>query len=423
MSSYYTAKTGSDSNSGASIDAAFLTVTKGVSVLAAGDTLFVRTGAYDEALINNVPSGASWTNKVRIAAYNGELVSLAPSFGPEYVVLFSGNQQYVEFDGISMDGTTAIYGAVKIEGWANANPHHIRMQNAEVKASLARDTQGIVLDAQKAGIIGGNEFINVKIHAVGGLDFSHGIYIKSSDNLVEKCDIYDFPGGGVHIYNASYPMNGNIVRGNVVHDGRRTAAGQRHWGIIVADGAVGNQVYNNVVYGIPTEGASSAGIITLYNQRDTAIYNNTVYGNAGKGIEIAHVSATGTSVKNNISYNNAGGDFSDLGTGTVQQTNLFGTDPQFVNPASHDFKLQAASPARNTGTTLSSVATDIDGVTRPQESIYDIGAYEYKTTGTEPVPPPELSVPVLKLLLWSVIVGVGLTLGYRLTMLIFDALK
>jgi hypothetical protein len=320
MSSYYTAKTGSDSNSGASIDAAFLTVTKGVSVLAAGDTLFVRTGAYDEALINNVPSGASWTNKVRIAAYNGELVSLAPSFGPEYVVLFSGNQQYVEFDGISLDGTTAIYG-------------------------------------------------------------------------------------------------------NVVHDGRRTAAGQRHWGIIVADGAVGNQVYNNVVYGIPTEGASSAGIITLYNQRDTAIYNNTVYGNAGKGIEIAHVSATGTSVKNNISYNNAGGDFSDLGTGTVQQTNLFGTDPQFVNPASHDFKLQAASPARNTGTTLSSVATDIDGVTRPQESIYDIGAYEYKTTGTEPVPPPELSVPVLKLLLWSVIVGVGLTLGYRLTMLIFDALK
>src|SRR5262245_52269294 len=37
--------------------------------LAAGDTLLVRGGTYNEAMNNIVPSGTSWTNKVRVAAY------------------------------------------------------------------------------------------------------------------------------------------------------------------------------------------------------------------------------------------------------------------------------------------------------------------------------------------------------------------
>ena len=51
-------------------------------------------------------------------------------------------------------------------------------------------------------------------------------------------------------------------------------------------------------------------------------------------------------------------------------------DPDFTNAASGDFTLLSASPAINAGTTLATVTTDRNKVTRPQGSAYDMGAYE-----------------------------------------------
>jgi hypothetical protein len=51
--------------------------------------------------------------------------------------------------------------------------------------------------------------------------------------------------------------------------------------------------------------------------------------------------------------------------------------PKFVNPASFDLHLQAASPAINAGENVSGVgASDIDGEARVQGSAVDIGADE-----------------------------------------------
>jgi predicted outer membrane repeat protein len=52
-------------------------------------------------------------------------------------------------------------------------------------------------------------------------------------------------------------------------------------------------------------------------------------------------------------------------------------DPLFVNPAGDNYHLAAGSPAIDTGANVG-VATDLDGVTRPQGNGYDIGAYEYR---------------------------------------------
>ncbi len=81
-------------------------VNAGIGCLAAGDTLLVRAGTYAEEIII-VPSGTSWSNKVRIAAYPGETVWLKPATvanGAVCVIWFDGPFHYIEFDGINVDG-------------------------------------------------------------------------------------------------------------------------------------------------------------------------------------------------------------------------------------------------------------------------------------------------------------------------------
>jgi hypothetical protein len=55
------------------------------------------------------------------------------------------------------------------------------------------------------------------------------------------------------------------------------------------------------------------------------------------------------------------------------------TDPLFVNPNGLDFHLNSGSPAIDTGLSLPQVLNDFDGVSRPQGSGYDIGAFEFQT--------------------------------------------
>ena len=50
-----------------------------------GDTLLIRAGTYAEQIGPNIASGSSWDNKVRIAAYPSETVSLRP-VGTGFVV-------------------------------------------------------------------------------------------------------------------------------------------------------------------------------------------------------------------------------------------------------------------------------------------------------------------------------------------------
>jgi hypothetical protein len=52
-------------------------------------------------------------------------------------------------------------------------------------------------------------------------------------------------------------------------------------------------------------------------------------------------------------------------------------NPQFINITNKNFKLQSTSPAINTGANLGApYYIDKDGISRPQGSAWDIGAYE-----------------------------------------------
>jgi hypothetical protein len=78
------------------------------------------------------------------------------------------------------------------------------------------------------------------------------------------------------------------------------------------------------------------------------------------------------------------------GVGATFDHNMFDTtcigsdcvlgDPQFVNPASHDFHLKGISTAIDRGSSIGAPSVDFDGNARPQGAGYDIGAYEQNAT-------------------------------------------
>jgi parallel beta-helix repeat protein len=391
---YYVSRSGNDGYSCGQAQAVATpkqSLNNAVGCLAPGDTLLVRGGNYLESLFDVVPAGTSWTSKVRIAAYPGETVWVVPAAGTYRVLDFSRSEQYIEFDGINLDGSNVTYDSVKINaGSTGNNAHHIRLMNAEVLGPKHTGTgaptgQTVLVAAGDSTSIGGNEFINLRVHGGMSNDFDQSFYVQSAGNLIERCEIYDFPGNAVQLYNGNglgaTPDN-NIVRNNTIHDARLTVSGQRHAGI-VGTGA-GNNIYNNIVYNIPNNGAAAVGISIYQGSSNTGVYNNTVY-NAVVGI-IIDGGASGSTVRNNIAYSNGSGNYFDNGGSTTASNNLFVTNPMFVNASGGNFQLQSGSPATDTGAAIAMVTTDIIGTPRPQQSGFDIGAYEYRSSQTTTAP-------------------------------------
>jgi len=358
---YYVATNGDDANPGTETQP-FRTISHGVSRLTPGDTLYVMSGTYAEVLPGNIPSGSSWSAPVTVAAYPGNVVTIKPN-ATAWPVLYFAGQQYIIIDGFILDAINVTYAGIDITYTGSLSPaHHIRIQNCDLKNSPG---QGVLV-ATGASY---NEFINMAVHDNGTTDFDHGFYIKASNNLVEKSDIYSNTGWGVHIYNDGQPnlANDNIVRGNRIHD--NAGAGKRGPGIILSSGNR-NVAYNNLIW------SNAAGIQIAYGTpTDSKVYNNTIYANKDYGI-IVDTDAKNTIIENNILYQN-GMAFRDAGTDTQSISNLIGVDPKFVDVLAHDFHLQPGSPAIDGGGLVEFVTTDFDGNARPQGSAIDLGAFEF----------------------------------------------
>jgi parallel beta-helix repeat protein len=375
---YYVAPSGLDSNPG-TLALPFRTITKGVSVLAPGATLYVRAGTYPES-ITKIPSGTSWSAPVRIKNYPSETVWMRPS-GTTRVLEFSMTRGYIEFDGINLDASRCNNGIVRIESSPSGDPHHIRIRNAEL-IGVPKASHGVYVGKSISNPVGGHEFINLKVHGIGGDDFNHAFYIKVSGTLVDGCDIYGYPGAALHIYHnptEGFPHPNNvIVRNCMIHDSTAGAVGQRSWGIVSYGN--GHKFYNNVIYNIRNSGRAGIWVAAGNN---TLIYNNTIVSNANHyGIRIA--SGSGAIVRNNIAVNNGAGQYSNSGSSTTASTNLgpvsatgwLKDSPTFVNASARNYRLADGSRGIDQGNTIALVTTDKAGTARPEGAAYDIGAYE-----------------------------------------------
>jgi hypothetical protein len=369
---YYVATTGNDSNPGTQ-QQPFRSISRGMTFVRAGDVLYIRGGTYSESINSNqqtIPTGSSWSDAPRIAAYPSETVVLVGAYG-QGINLAASYIRYVIFDGLVIDG-----GGVSVQ----AGAHHVRFQNGEIKNAMGQGVQGGFGGGATTNI----ELINMRIHHNGnpvqgptyGGRLDHGIYVAIQGLLIDGCDIYENTGYGIQIYDSSGGnSSGTVIRNTRVHDNHGDG------GVILSYGS-NIQFYNNVVYNHLT------GVGVNYNASNVQIYNNTIYNHPnGMGVEIGS-GASGTNVRNNILYRN-GQALADYSGSTTASSNLT-TDPKFADATNGNFTLQSSSPAIDAGVTISIVTTDFLGAPRPSGAAYDIGAIEYGSAAAMPSAPQNL---------------------------------
>jgi parallel beta-helix repeat protein len=287
---YYVGKGGSNSNScwqAQSRSTPKLTINDGLSCLKAGDTLYVQAGTYGEEF-KNPPGGTSWEKAVRIAAYANDTVTLRPGAGAERIFTFaSANSQYVIVDGFIMDAQNVTYEAIKItsSSWQGQS-HYIRVENSEIKNA---PQSGLLVNGT------GHEFVNLDIHRNGSDHLSHGIYLRSSDSLIEGCIVHENSGVGIHVYSQSKGIDNNLILnnqvwGNGINDTRRSV------GIILASGS-GNKALNNNVWG------NGTGIRVDYGASNSEVSHNIIHHN-DRYCMIIGSGATKTTLKGNSCFTN-----------------------------------------------------------------------------------------------------------------------
>jgi parallel beta-helix repeat protein len=323
---------------------------------------------------------------------------------------FFTDRSFIVLDGLVLDGATNVNGATGLKITDAA--HHIRFLNGEIKNAAGPG----VFTSQK----GGNEFINCHVHdngarsAAGKSGFDHGFYIADQTmpdqpgarnvGRIESCLIENHVHGfGIHVYGGGtygYVIKSNVIRnstwaGILLSDAFNTTVvnniiyNNLH-GIEMRDN--GQMVANNTIYGNKPSVFSAAGIAVKSEEKTASrgwwlpwlakptghapsrVVNNIIHSN-NVGIRF-EPGASGVTVKKNLMGGHASGNFVNPQTNTIQD-NLLNADPKFVNSRGGDFRLQAGSAAINAGVAVNGVNTDFAGVSRPQGSAFDIGAFEF----------------------------------------------
>ncbi len=435
---YFISKTGSDSNNGKYSTSQgwsngpwqhFYMANPVKHNLNGGDVIYIRAGNYDDIDHSSamLQINGPYNNNgpyFNVVGYPGEWPILAQNAVIGYVAYTYAAANPNNWVGYLTFAKFVTYAQTQV--FSLNGGHHIR-----VIGITMRNCNGVA----QAGVIGGapghDVFIYGNIIRDSGYDaYKHAVYFSAYFGNELQSSTYNIDVGWNEIFNYRSDLGQRI--GAALFDFRNAVDPWQCYNIWIHDNLTYDSpqaqflkleqkthdiyIYNNIGYNLNKLGNQSAvGNLGVGSSApgNTYVYNNTFYdcgsttGGSGNGSntntyfifqQSFTVAGSNTYSKNNIYYSingeplmwftGAGNFYSDhddffgntmpSASGFVV-TNLIVSDPQFVSLSTPDFHLQSTSPAINAGTSdVSPVLNyDYDLISRPQNSAYDIGAYEY----------------------------------------------
>lgn len=387
------------------------TLTYGLGLTVAGDTLNLRAGTYTTRIDSNtltINNGTSYSNAVTIYSYDGKGAAIIqPNTNASALNFYATPAvQYIIIDGLTFDCTSVTGSGQSCVGIGSAHlgAHHIRFTNTEFRNTGA---SGPSTDEKGAGVLTGGddlEFLNCSSHHngvgktnQGGNNAPYGFYITGARTLIQNCDIYNNGAYGVHQHHAAADQgtSNNIYEQNRIYDNGAVQAQQ--FMALLIDGGSGSIARNNIVW--DTTGNPNVFGISLGSDfvpcTNCFAYYNTIIGFAHNGLKVGAPS-TGAVLRNNIVHNSGSANLLDDGSGSTWSNNLctttcaYGTNNKaevatstFVSLSTQNFTLKGTSLAVGAATPITGIAIDGINTSRPQGTLPDIGALEL-VSGTLP---------------------------------------
>jgi hypothetical protein len=425
--SIYVSTSGKDTNSG-TLSNPFATLSKAISASSSGDTIFMRGGTYTNSITisksgitirnyNNekpiIVGTTSTTIQFSSGASNIVFYGINFSNSPgDCVFLTRGNSHitfshcgfynipkhvvyaynengaptsYIEYLNINNCTTSKV-------GWGSGYMGEVfslgGCRNFVYENNMLSNfnKQGLCNGAGSCnGLIQGNTFVNTKYFSYkidpswAYNDYTvHDIIIRNNlftgTGTTNKREIFINPevgyGGRCRVY--------NIEIYNNIFDTTAISGGISH-AISVGANSAGT-IFNNIRITYNTfyvASGSSNYAMTIKKGDDTftnCVIANNIFVTTSTATQISTDTTNGFTFKNNCFYYPSGTAVGisgvGLGAGGIR------ANPLFVN-AGNDFRLTASSPCKDAASSTYTISASYDGVSRPQGSGYDIGAYEY----------------------------------------------
>jgi hypothetical protein len=432
---YYVAKFGKDTNNGGPATP-WLTISKALSKVVAGDTCYVETGTYNETLFAQYLVGNSslWTT---FSTYQGQSVVIDGTglYCPAGIYYSS----YIQFNGFEIKNSPTrwgigVYGECHYVTLSNLNIHDtyaggiyvayddvgyhpgmitnllidtcttnhtnsgftgeavslVTVDQFEVKGCLIENTilssDGVT---QQAGLDTKWECTNGKIHNNAMFNVGCGWYCGNiNQGITRNIDFYcnliwgcmAEGSSGILLDSETNPismtninMYNNILFGNY-------RGFQVYWEQGVGGTTKTFTFINNTLYHNGGPGSTEIFLADASGYVGCVVRNNIIVGQYGNTYTLinnsgANNGSKGVTIDHNLFYDAAGyvtGNGQDYGTNSIQ------ANPMLTNPTS-DFSLQAGSPAIGAGSSVGAPTTDY--ASNPRASMPCIGAYEYIATG------------------------------------------
>lgn len=427
-----------DSNTLASgngtINSPFTTIAEGIAAMSPGTTLYIRGNSeknlrvYNETITIPFSNSGNSDHPNRITPYPGEHVTLSPPsvvtingdwwtidnmvFDHSNVVTYTPDMFHLGGKHITLDtvelhdgkgNAVAMYAGAQNITITNSSIHdftygssgsaacievqlftrdvtitHNTIYNcAEHAIELFGETNTDIEAASKTTTITHNEIYNEP-----GFAGKHGIVINSGDGTVVADNaIYQFTSGtAIKITKQSISIT---IERNTIHDSMNAV-------LVSTEGSAAPKYidfFNNVIYNITGSSAFQFDGVT-----GARVVNNTLEHISGSPFHIVDRGIASGSIFNNL-ISNAGENIIDSSQKATVSNNgwldgalpgtllgdyhITGSNPLFTSAVNHDYTLTADSPAINAGTLIDIATTDFDGITRPQGTLPDLGAFEF----------------------------------------------